>query len=179
MAGVTVSSLCTAGILFLHSTATFAQSVSISRWLMGGIESVEMPELLVIAALLAPAALFSFVQARRWNVLAVGDDWATVRGVDARKLMIAGYVIGSLLTGAVTALTGPVGFVGLIVPHALRLWLGADHRLLVPGSFLLGGAFLSLCDTVARTAMAPSQIPVGVVTAALGGPFFIWLLRRQ
>jgi iron complex transport system permease protein len=83
------------------------------------------------------------------------------------------------VTGSVTALTGPIGFVGLIVPHALRLRLGADHRLLIPCSFLLGAAFLALCDTLARTALAPTEVPVGVVTALLGGPFFIWLLRSK
>jgi iron complex transport system permease protein len=77
----------------------------------------------------------------------------------------------------VTALTGPIGFVGLIVPHALRMWLGTDHRLLLPCSFLLGGAFVALCDVFSRTVLAPVEIPVGVITALLGGPFFIWMLR--
>jgi iron complex transport system permease protein len=93
--------------------------------------------------------------------------------------LFAGYVISSFLTGAVTALTGPIGFVGLIVPHALRLAFGADHRLLVPASFFLGAAFLGACDTIARTALAPAEVPVGVITAMLGGPFFIWILRTK
>jgi iron complex transport system permease protein len=93
--------------------------------------------------------------------------------------MISGYLAGSLLTGAVTALTGPIGFVGLIVPHAVRMRLGADHRVLLPASFLLGGAFLAVCDTAARTVLAPAEVPVGVITAMLGGPFFIWLLRTR
>jgi iron complex transport system permease protein len=84
-----------------------------------------------------------------------------------------------VLTGLVTALTGPIGFVGLIVPHALRLRLGADHRALLPCSFLLGAAFLGLCDTLSRTVLAPTEIPVGVITALCGGPFFIWLLRSK
>jgi iron complex transport system permease protein len=84
-----------------------------------------------------------------------------------------------VLTGSITALTGPIGFVGLIVPHALRLWLGADHRVLLPCSALTGAAFLTLCDTLARTVLAPTEIPVGVMTAMAGGPVFIWLLRSR
>lgn len=93
--------------------------------------------------------------------------------------MRQGFLAGSILAGVVTALTGPIGFVGLIVPHAFRLRLGADHRLLVPVAALLGAAFLIVCDTFARTALAPVEIPVGVITAMLGGPFFIWLLRSK
>ncbi|MGH9666288.1 MAG: FecCD family ABC transporter permease, partial [Bryobacteraceae bacterium] len=119
------------------------------------------------------------VKAREWNLLAVGEDWAAARGVSSTRLILTGYLAGSFMTASVTALTGPIGFVGLIVPHALRLRLGADHRVLIPCSFLLGAAFLTVCDTVSRTALAPTEIPVGVITALLGGPFFIWLLRSK
>jgi iron complex transport system permease protein len=93
--------------------------------------------------------------------------------------MLFAYVVGSFLTASVTALTGPIGFIGLIVPHALRIAIGADHRLLIPASFCLGAGFLVICDTLARTVLAPTEIPVGVITAMLGGPFFIWLLRSK
>lgn len=179
MAGITLNSICMAAILFLHSVATNTQSVTITRWLMGGIESVSPVSLAWLTIPVLGAGLYTLRYARHWNALAVGEDWAIVRGVQANRLMIGGYIAGSLLTGAVTAFTGPIGFVGLIVPHALRMSLGADHRLLIPASFFLGGAFLAVCDTVARTAMAPSEIPVGVITAMLGGPFFIWLLRSR
>lgn len=179
MTGVTINSMCTAGILFLHSFASFAQSVAITRWLMGGIEAVSREAVLTLGLTSAVAAAIAFRQARSWNALAVGEEWALLRGVAAGRVLNTGYFIGSLLTGAVTSLTGPIGFVGLIVPHALRLWLGADHRLLVPGSFLFGGVFLALCDTAARTIVAPAELPVGVLTAMLGGPFFIWLLRSR
>jgi iron complex transport system permease protein len=179
MAGVTINSICMAGILFLHSVATNTQSIVITRWLMGGIDSVDLPSLGTLTILVVVAGLYTFKHARRWNALAVGEEWAIVRGVQANRLMLGGYVAGSLLTGAVTALTGPIGFVGLIVPHALRMSLGADHRLLIPSSFFAGGAFLAICDTIARTALAPAEIPVGVITAMLGGPFFIWLLRSR
>ena len=179
LAGVTTNSICTAIILCLQSVATLGQSLSITRWLMGGIEPVRYSTLIWLSAAVLPIAVYAFSQARYWNLLSMGDNWAAVRGAPASRLIISGYIMGSLLTGVVTALTGPIGFLGLIVPHAMRLWLGADHRLLIPASFLTGGAFLALCDTVARMAAAPAEIPVGVITAMLGGPFFIWMLRSR
>ena len=116
---------------------------------------------------------------REWNLLAVGEEWAAARGVSVKRTLFTGYVAGSILTGAITAITGPIGFVGLIVPHALRLRTGADHRLLLPCSFLWGAAFLAACDALARVIVSPAELPVGVVTAILGGPFFIWLLRSR
>lgn len=179
LAGVTINSICMAAILFLHSSATFGQSFAISRWLMGGVEAVSTQALVSLSACVLSLAGFSFWKAREWNLIAVGDEWAAARGVNTNAMLISGYVLGSVLTGAVTALTGPIGFVGLIVPHALRLAFGADHRLLAPASFLLGAAFLAVCDTVARVILAPAEVPVGVITAMLGGPFFIWILRTR
>ena len=179
LAGVTVTSICTAAMLCLQSIATLGQSIAISRWLMGGIEPVSYSTLAILAAALIAVLAYATTQARQWNLLAMGEDWAFLRGVGASKLIYSGYFMGSFLTASVTALTGPIGFVGLIVPHALRLWLGPDHRLLLISSFLLGGAFLAICDTVARTVIAPAEVPVGVITAILGGPFFIWLLRTR
>jgi iron complex transport system permease protein len=114
-----------------------------------------------------------------WNLLAVGEEWAAARGVRVRVLLFTGYIAASVLTAPITAVTGPIGFVGLIVPHGLRLLIGADHRILMPCSFLIGAAFLAICDAVARVAVAPADIPVGIITAMLGGPFFIWLLRTR
>jgi iron complex transport system permease protein len=108
----------------------------------------------------------------------VGEEWAQARGASPHRLLWTGYLAGSLLTAVVTAITGPIGFVGLIVPHALRLKLGSDHRLLMPASFLAGAAFLIVCDTAARSLLA-MEIPVSVVTALVGGPFFIALLRSR
>lgn len=179
LAGIIVNSICMAAILFLHSVAPLGQSIAITRWLMGGIEPVEMGTLGWVAAAVLPASAYMFLRARQWNLVAIGEEWAQARGVETSRSTLIGYLIASLLTGAVTALTGPIGFVGLIVPHALRLAFGADHRLLAPSSLLLGGAFLAACDTVSRTALAPAEVPVGVITAMLGGPFFIWILRTR
>jgi ABC-type Fe3+-siderophore transport system permease subunit len=179
LAGITINSICMAAIMFLHSFATFGQSFAISRWLMGGIESVSMQSVGWLALGVCSLTMYSFLKARDWNLIAVGDEWAAARGVNTGRMLLEGYLIGSILTGAVNALTGPIGFVGLIVPHALRLAFGADHRTLAPTSFLLGSAFLAICDTVSRMALAPAEIPVGVITAMLGGPFFIWMLRTR
>jgi iron complex transport system permease protein len=179
MAGTTLNFICMALILFFQNFATFGQSFAIVRWLMGGIEPLPYQTLAWLTVAVVPTVLYLFWKSREWNLLAVGEEWAATRGVSTSRLIASGYLIGSFLTGTVTALTGPIGFVGLIVPHALRLTLGADHRLLIPASFFLGAAFLAVCDTMSRTILAPSEIPVGVVTAILGGPFFIWMLRSR
>jgi len=113
------------------------------------------------------------------NPLSAGEEWAASRGVHVRRVKHLVYFMGSILTGAVTAFSGPIGFVGLIVPHTVRLVAGPDHRTLIPASFFLGSAFLVICDTLARTLFAPAEIPVGVITALVGGPFFILLLKRK
>jgi iron complex transport system permease protein len=179
LAGVTMNSMAFAIIMFLHNLATFSQSFAISRWLMGGLDAIEYSTIGWLALAVIPTSVLVMTRAPQWNLLAIGDDWASSRGVSTTSLTMFGYIAGSILTGLVTALTGPIGFVGLIVPHALRLRFGADHRVLLPCSFLLGGAFLCACDTLSRTVIAPTEIPVGVLTALAGGPFFIWLLRSR
>ncbi|MEZ5355567.1 MAG: iron ABC transporter permease [Bryobacteraceae bacterium] len=179
LAGVALNSICGSLILFLHSFANLSQSFSIARWLMGGIEPVRYGTLAVIASMAGAVCAVVIAQGREWNAVAAGEEWAAARGVNVRRLTVIGFLAGSFLTGLITAFTGPVGFIGLIVPHALRLRLDPDHRLLLPCSFLGGAAFLALCDGFARVIVAPAELPVGVVTALLGGPFFIWLLRSR
>jgi len=179
LTGVTMNSIAFAVILFLHNLASFSQSFAISRWLMGGLDAVEYSTLAWLAAIVIPLCALVIWRAPQWNLLAMGEEWASTRGVSTGALTTFGYVAGSILTGLITSLTGPIGFVGLIVPHALRLRLGADHRALLPCAFLLGAAFLGICDTLARIVLAPTEIPVGVLTAFCGGPFFLWLLRSR
>ena len=179
LAGVTVNSICLACILFLQYAADFSQSFAIVHWLLGGIDAVEYSTVGWLAAPVIPFAGYLFWRSRDWNLMAVGEEWAAARGVAVPRLMLIGYLTASFITGSVTALTGPIGFVGLIVPHALRLRLGADHRVLVPCAFFTGAAFLAICDTLARTILAPTEVPVGVITAMAGGPFFIWILRSK
>jgi iron complex transport system permease protein len=147
--------------------------------MIGGLDAPAYSTLFWLSVALAPVCAVIFRYAPEWNVIALGETWAATRGLSPSRLLLVGCLAGSVLTGSVTALTGPIGFVGLIVPHALRLWLGADHRILAPCSFLLGGAFVAVCDVFSRTVLAPVDVPVGVMTALLGGPFFIWILRRR
>ena len=179
LAGVTVNSICLAMVLFMQSLSTLGQSIAITRWLMGGIDGIPYSQLAVLAGAILAISAVLMGQARSWNLMAVGEEWAAARGVETQRLTWMGYLAISALTGLITAFTGPIGFVGLIVPHGLRLWLGADHRLILPCSFLLGAAFLAVCDTAARIVLAPAEVPVGVITALLGGPFFLWLLRSR
>ena len=179
LTGVTMNSIAFAVILFLHSIASFSQSFAISRWLMGGLDAVPYSTLAWLSAIVIPVLIVVTMRAPQWNLLAVGEEWAASRGVSTAALTTFGYIAGSVLTGLVTSLTGPIGFVGLIVPQALRLKFGADHRLLMPCSILLGAAFLGICDTLSRTMLPPTDIPVGVLTAMGGGPFFLWLLRTK
>jgi len=179
LAGITINSICGAAILFLSSLVGLLKSFAVTRWLMGGIDAPDYSTLIWLTAVLAPVCAVVFRYSREWNLLSVGETWAAARGVSTSKMLLVGCLAGSILTGAVTALTGPIAFVGLIVPHALRMWLGADHRILIPCSFLLGAAFVALCDVFSRTILAPVEIPVGVITSLLGGPFFIWMLSSR
>jgi iron complex transport system permease protein len=179
LAGVTLNFVFAALIVFFHYASNFEQSYTIVRWMMGSLDVVDYLIVLRTAPLVLGAVAILILLSPQLNPLAAGEEWATARGVDVRRLKTISYFLGSLLTGAVTAFSGPIGFVGLIVPHTLRLLAGPDHRILVPGSFFLGAAFLVMCDTAARTVFAPTEIPVGVITALLGGPFFILLLKTK
>ncbi len=178
LAGVTINSVVTSLIMLLHNLASVGQSFAIVHWLMGNIDPVDWPTLGWLTAFILPVVAALCFFARMWNLISVGEEWAATRGASPQALLLWGYLAGSGLTAAVTAVTGPIGFVGLVVPHALRIRFGGDHRLLMPASFLVGAAFLAICDTLARSLLAV-EIPVSVVTALVGGPIFIALLRSR
>jgi len=181
LAGVAVSLSCSAIILFLQYLSDSTQTFRMVRWMMGGLSVVGYTEVLWLLpwVLGGSAALFAL----RWelNLLLTGEELAASRGVDLARLRRLVLLATSLMIGALVAVAGPIGFVGLIVPHILRRVVGHDHLFLVPACILGGGAFLTLCDAVGRTVMAPAELPVGILTALLGGPFFLWLLvfRRR
>jgi iron complex transport system permease protein len=180
LAGVTLNFVFSALILFIHfAAADFTESFLMTRWMMGGVASVSYSMVLKTAPVILLTVAFLTWIASELNPLSAGEEWASTRGVDTEKLKRICYIAGSILTGLVTAVAGPIGFVGLIVPHALRLMIGPDHRVLIPGAFLAGSGFLVLCDTAARTLFAPTEVPVGIITALLGGPFFILLLKKR
>lgn len=179
LSGVVLNFICAALILFIHYFAQFTESFLMVRWMMGGLDIYNYTAIVNVLPFYLPGLVLLAYQSRYLNVLSGGEDWARSRGVPVKRALALQYFGASLLTGSVIAYSGPIGFVGLVVPHVLRLLFGADHRLLFPACFFGGGAFLILCDTGARTLLSPAEIPVGIVTALLGGPFFLWLLLRR
>lgn len=179
LSGVILNFICGAAILLVHYFANFTQSFLMVRWMMGGLDVFDYAVFVSVGPFVLAGGGLLIYLSRYLNVLSAGDEWAASRGLDVKRLISLQYVGASLVTGSVIAYSGPIGFVGLVVPHVLRLVVGADHRLLLPLSLFVGAAFLIACDTVARTVLAPTELPVGVITAMLGGPFFLWLLLSR
>lgn len=176
LAGVTLNAFFSALVLLVQYFADAAETLRTVRWLMGTLDVASyVPIVTALPFFVAAAALFAWI-ARPLNLLALGPDAAAARGVDVLGAQRVAFLSASLATGAAVSLAGPVGFVGIIVPHLVRLVVGADHRLVLPGAALLGAAFLTVCDVGARTLFAPMELPVGIITAVTGGPFFLWLL---
>jgi iron complex transport system permease protein len=166
-------------VMFIHYLSDITQSFRIVRWLMGGLDITDYQTVFSICPLLLLGLGVLMYLARDLNLISTGAHSAMSRGVNVLQVQRMAMVSAALITGAVVATSGPIGFIGLIVPHIVRLLIGPDQRLLIPASLMFGATFLIICDTVARTILAPTEIPVGVITAMVGGPFFIWLLRRQ
>jgi iron complex transport system permease protein len=179
LAGVAMSFFFSSLILFLQYTASLGDSYRIVRWLMGGLASVDWGGLLQMVPFVMIGIAALGLRARELDLLSIGSDVASSRGVDVPGTRRWIFLATSVMVGGVVATCGPIGFVGLMAPHICRLLLGAEHRLLLPAACLFGGAFLALCDAAARTVLAPVELPVGVITAFLGGPFFLWLLLRR
>ncbi len=179
LAGVTISYFFGALILLLHFLADFTETRQMIRWMMGGLDVVDPGLIWKSLPLLVVSFIILFYHARMLNILSTSEETAWSKGVSVDRVQKISFLLASLITGLVVAISGPIGFVGLIVPHFLRILLGLDHRYLIPAAIFGGGAFLTVCDTFARTIMAPVDIPVGIITAILGGPFFLWILVRR
>lgn len=148
-------------------------------FLLGSVSAATMNQLLLPAIALVIVGLLTALSARSLNALLVGDDAASSLGINVNRLRSSILVAAALLTGSVVAVAGGIGFVGLIIPHIARIIVGSDHRKMLPVAILSGAVFLATCDLLARTLAAPSEIPLGVLTALIGAPFFLWLLRRD
>ena len=179
LAGVVVGSFFSAVIAFILSLSEARAVRSAIQWMMGSLAGADWGNVAVVAAYTLPAALVLLGLARALNLMAVGEETAAYLGADVERVKRVAYVVASLMTAAGVAVAGVIGFVGLIVPHGLRLLIGSDQRVLLPLSFLAGAAFLSLADLLARVALAPIEIPIGVITAFMGVPLFLVLLRRS
>jgi iron complex transport system permease protein len=176
LAGVIINAILSSLILFITSLADSTSAFRLFFWLMGSLATLGFAGVgaLAVYVLLGLGVLCS--HARKLNLLALGEDTARGLGLEVERVKRMIFLTTSLLTGAVVAVSGLIGFVGMVVPHAVRMVLGPDHRLLLPAAALVGGTFLTVADTVARSLLAPSELPVGVITALAGGPFFIYLL---
>ncbi len=179
LAGVILNALFSALIMFAVALADPVRAFQMMMWLMGTITAPDYATLLWLGVFLGAGVAVLFSLARSLNVLTLGEDAAGALGVEVTRVKQLVFVVSALMTGAVVSLAGLIGFVGMVVPHAVRLIAGADHRLLLPAATLAGGAFLMVADTIARTALAPTELPVGVVTALIGGPLFMYLLVKR
>jgi iron complex transport system permease protein len=179
LTGMAVNSICAAFIIILSGFAGMSRSFSIARWLIGSIDATSYVSLAVLAIVVLPVSAMILSQARSWNLLAVGERWAASRGAGVEALLAQGYILGSILMAGAIALTGPIGFVELIVPHLVRSRISSDHRVLMPCAFLLGGALLALCDAIGRIVMPPAELPAGAVLALIGGPYLVWIIRQR
>ncbi len=179
LAGIAISFFFSSLILFIQYVSGLTHSFRIIHWMMGTLTTADFGKLINLLPFLGVGGLLLAFLNREMNLFMVGEDLAISRGVNVGLVKKLIFLAASLMVGSVVAVCGPIGFVGMMSPHICRLLVGADHRFLTPASFLFGGLFLALCDTLSRTLIAPSEIPVGIITALLGGPFFIWLLLNR
>lgn len=177
LAGVMIGAFFNAVILLL--IAMFNQELrNAFLWLMGNLSIASGASIAVVTPFILIASAVLFLQAKHFNLIATGDETAMQLGVDVASIKRLSYILASLITGFAVSVSGVIGFLGLIIPHICRILFGPDHRLLLPASFLLGGSFLIIADVLSRTVIAPAEIPVGAVTAAIGAPLFVYLLRK-
>ena len=178
LAGVVVNAFFSAVIMLLTSIVDSQQLRSTIFWLMGNITEKDFPTLFLSAIFIIAGIAGLFAICQKLNVLTFGRQEAHSLGVNPRAITLVAFALASFITAVAVGLSGLVGFVGLVVPHSVRLVFGPDHRQLLPTSALVGAAFVVVCDTIARTIIAPAQLPVGVITAIIGGPVFLLLLAR-
>ena len=180
LGGVAVSYLFSALTdFFIYRAAAGEQAKSILFWLLGSLGGARWGQLAAPAVILGAGFVALMLQARALNVLSTGEEGAITLGVDPTRVRKLGVVLIALMTGAVVALSGGIGFVGLIVPHVARIWVGGDHRRMLPVAALVGATFLIWADVLARTIIAPQELPIGILTALVGTPSFLWLMRRS
>ena len=147
-------------------------------WMMGNLSGAESSTLVIVGPLILASSIVLILQSRALNLIAVGDESAAQFGVNVERIRRLSYILASLITGLAVSVSGVIGFVGLLVPHVCRLMFGSDNRIVMPASSIGGGIFLVLCDLLSRTLLAPSEIPVGAITAAVGAPLFVYLLLQ-
>jgi len=179
LVGIAINALCGAAVGVLSWISNDAQLRQLSLWGMGSLGQAQWSTLLATASFILPASLGITFLASRLNLLQLGDEEAHYLGVDVKRTQRRLLILSALLVAAAVAVSGVIGFIGLVIPHLVRMWLGADHRWLIPGSVLAGAMLLLVADTLARTMVAPAEMPVGLLTSLLGGPWFLALIFHQ
>ncbi|MGD8492092.1 MAG: iron ABC transporter permease [Desulfobacterales bacterium] len=179
LSGVMVNAFCSAIIMFLVSITQDARLHNIIFWLMGDLSASDLPQVAILGAILIPCFVIIFVFSHAMNLLMMGKDMARSMGINIKAVTLVLLIVTSFMVSATVSFSGLVGFVGLVIPHLLRLLLGPDHRILVPACLFGGAAYLVLCDLLARTLPQQGEMPVGVITALIGAPLFIILLKRS
>ncbi|SCC28107.1 FecCD family ABC transporter permease [Kosakonia oryziphila] len=179
LVGIAINALCGAAVGVLSWLSNDAQLRQLSQWGMGSLGQAQWSTLALAATLIVPSSLVVWRVARQLNLLQLGDEEAHYLGVNVPALQRLMLLCSALLVAAAVAISGIIGFIGLVVPHLVRMWLGPDHRALVPGSLLAGAILLLIADTAARTLVVPAEMPVGLLTSLLGAPWFLWLIFRQ
>lgn len=179
LVGIAINALCGAAVGVLSWLSNDQQLRQLSLWGMGSLSQAQWPALLICLLLILPALLLLQTRARHLNLLQAGEEDAHYMGVDVKRTQHQLLILSALLVGTAVSVSGVIGFVGLVVPHVMRFCLGGDHRWLLPGSALAGAILLLLADTLARTLVVPAEMPVGLLTSLIGGPWFLWLILRQ
>lgn len=179
LVGIAINALCGAAVGVLSWVSNDAQLRQLSLWGMGSLGQAQWSTLLTVASLMVPTVFVIWRLAAALNLLQLGEEEAHYLGVDVQSVQRLLLVCSALLVAAAVAVSGVIGFIGLVVPHLIRMWLGADHRAVIPGSVLAGALLLLIADTFARTLVAPAEMPVGLLTSILGAPWFLWLIFRR
>ncbi|MDC9592022.1 FecCD family ABC transporter permease [Xenorhabdus sp. IM139775] len=178
LAGIAINALCASFIGVLSYISNDQQLRQFSIWMMGSLSQIEWPTLIIAASLIIPVCLLTFSQALKLNLLQLGDEEAHYLGINVQRTKYQLLLLSALLVGCAVALTGVIGFIGLVIPHLVRLRFGGDHTWLLPISALGGACLLLLADTFARTLVAPAEMPVGLITGLIGAPYFLLLILR-
>jgi len=179
LGGVVISFLFSSLVLFVQYTSSFNESYEIIRWLMGGLETIDYQGVILLSLASLILFLAGVVNSSNLDLLSMGDELAYSRGVDVSKLRLRLFVLISIIVGLTVSFVGPIGFVGIVIPHLVRILIGPSHRTLLWLSMFTAGGFLVLCDCLARMLLSPAELPVGIITALAGSPWFLYLLFRN
>jgi len=178
LSGVIVAIAISGLIVFLVSISSNQALRGILWWLLGSLEIYNLKLLLIVSAMVGLGIVPIFILSQDLNAISIGEEEATHLGVEVETIKKILFVVAALITGALVSITGIIGFVGLIIPHIMRMVVGPNHKILIPATCLAGAAFLILSDTLARSLFPPVEISIGVITSLIGAPIFIFLLRR-